>query len=167
MAVLLGRNVDRSHYDFQHRITVVKTPTHPSSIRLLAYWQECQARGGMRMGVDVPSRAIAPLLQDITVAEPVDDWADARMRLAGSAMMVHFGRDVRGLLMSEIFAGAQSDMRLMLDGARSAIARNRPGTVEHIISDDGREVLRQEMTMVPIRAPVGDAGWSLTGTFNF
>jgi hypothetical protein len=167
MAVVLGRNVDRSHYEFQHKITVVKTPTHPSSIRLIAYWQECLARGGMQMGVDVPSRAIASLLQDITVAEPVDDWADARMRLAGSAMMVHFGRDVRGLLMFEIFAGAQNDMRLMLDGARSAIARNRPGTVEHIISDDGREILRQEMTLVPVRAPSGDARWSLTGTFNF
>jgi hypothetical protein len=58
-------------------------------------------------------------------------------------------------------------MRLMLDGARSAIARNRPGTVEHIISDDGREILRQEMTLVPVRAPSGDARWSLTGTFNF
>jgi hypothetical protein len=167
MAVLLGRNVDRSHYDFQHRIMVVKVPVHPSSIRLIAYWQECQARGGMRMGVDVPSRAIAPLLQDITVAEPVDDWRDARMRLAGSAMMAHFGRDVRGLLMSEIFAGEPGDMRLMLDGARSAIARNRPGTVEHIISDNGREVLRQEMTLVPVRSPDGNTGWSLTGTFNF
>src|ERR1700744_5278941 len=99
MAVLLGRNVDRSHYELQHRMTVVKTPTHPSTIRLIAYWQECLARGGMQMGVDVPSRAIASLLQDITVAEPVDDWKDARMRLAGSGMTAHFGRGVRGLLM--------------------------------------------------------------------
>lgn len=167
MAVILGRKVDRSHYEFQHRIERVKTPTHPSSIRLIAYWQECQPRGGMRMGIDVPSRAIASLLQDITVAEPVDDWADARMRLAGSAMTSYFGRDVRGLLMSEIFAGEPGDMRLMLDGARSVIARNRPGTIEHIISDDGREVLRQEMTVVPIKAPDGNTGWSLTGTFNF
>jgi hypothetical protein len=167
MAVVLGRNVDRSHYDFQHHIKIIKVPTHPSSIRLIAYWQECLSRGGMLMGRDVPSRAIASLLQDITVAEPVDDWKDARMRLAGSGMAAHFGRDVRGLLMSKIFAGEQSDMHMLLAGAKSVIARNRPGTVEHIISDDGREVLRQEMTVVPLRSPDDRARWSLTGTFNF
>jgi hypothetical protein len=121
----------------------------------------------MQMGRDIPSRAIASLLQDITVAEPVDDWADARIRLVGSGMMTHFGRDVRGLLMSEISASDKSDTDMLLAGAKWAIARNRPGTVEHIMSDDGREVLRQEMTVVPVRAPKDDARWSLTGTFNF
>jgi hypothetical protein len=167
MGVLLGRKVDSSHYEFEHRMTVVKVPTHPLSIRLIAYWQDCLARGGMQMGRDIPSRAIGSLLQDITVAEPVDDWKDARIRLVGSGMMTHFGRDVRGLLMSEISASSKSDTDMLLAGAKWAIARNCPGTVEHTMFDDAREILRQEMTVVPVRSPDDTARWSLTGTFDF
>jgi hypothetical protein len=167
MSVVLGRSVGRSHYEFEHRMRGINMPTHPHSIRLIAYWQECEARGGMRMGRDMPARAIAPLLKDITVAEPIRDWADARIRLAGSAMAEYFGRDVGGALMSEIFAGELRDREMLLAGARAAIARNRPGIVEQILVDSGHEVLRQELTALPIFAPDGDARWLLTGTFNF
>jgi hypothetical protein len=167
MAVVLGRIVD-SHYDYKHRMTVVKTPVHPATMQLLDYWRECDVRGGLRMGRDVPSRAIALLLKDLCVAEPVDDWADARIRLAGSTMTEYFGRDVSGMLMSQIIGdGRESDFQLMMNGSGYVTAKNKPGTIEHILLNEGRVVLRQEMTAVPIWAPDGDARWVLTGTFNF
>jgi hypothetical protein len=168
MAVVLGRIFDHSHYDLEHRMTVVQTAAHPCSIQLLAYWRECDARGGMRMGRDVPSRAIGSLLKDLCVAEPVDDWADARIRLAGSTMTEYFGRDVSGMLMSQtIKGGRESDFKLMMNGARYATANNKPGTIDHLLLDEGRVALRQEMTAVPIWSPEGDARWLVTGTFNF
>ena len=59
MALALGRSVERSHYELEHRMRGINMPTHPSTIRLIAYWQECEARGGMRMGRDIPARDIA------------------------------------------------------------------------------------------------------------
>lgn len=168
MAVVLGRIVDQSHYELQHRMEVVKEAKHPLSIKLLDYWRECDARGGMRMGRDIPSRAIAPLLKDICVAEPVGDWEDARIRLAGSAMAEYFGRDASGLLMSEIMGeGRENDFQLMMNGARFATTRNKPGTVEQSLLNEDIVVLRQELTAVPIWSPDGDARWLVTGTFNF
>ena len=101
------------------------------------------------------------------MAEPVRDWADARIRLAGSAMAEYFGRDVSGELMSDIVGSEPRDLEMLLAGARTAIARNRPGIVEQILVDNGREILRQELTALPIYAPEGNARWILTSTFNF
>jgi hypothetical protein len=149
-------------------MTPVETPVHPASIQLLAYWRECDARGGMRMGRDIPSRAIGSLLKDICVAEPVGDWADARIRLAGSTMSGYFGHDVSGMLLSQIMEdGREKDFQLMMYGSRSAIAQNRPGSVEQLLLEEGRVVLRQELTVMPIWSPEGDARWLVTGTFNF
>lgn len=167
MAVVLGRKVEQSHVALEHRMRGINMPTHPSTIRLIAYWQDCETRGGMRMGRDMPARAIAAFLPDLTVAEPVGDWADARIRLAGSAMADYFGRDVGGALMSEVVVGEARDREFLLAGARTAIARNRPGIVEQILVDNGREVLRQELTALPLLAPEGDARWILISTFNF
>jgi hypothetical protein len=167
MAIVLGRFVDRSHYDCEHRFRIVAQPVHPSTLLLFAHWQSCEAQGGMRMGRDIPARAIAALMKDLTVAEPVDDWADARLRLVGSGMAAHFGRDVTGALMTEVFAGETGDRDMLLAGVKAVIQQNRPGTVEQTIIDKGREILRQEMTVFPLYAPNGEDRWALTGTFNF
>lgn len=166
-AVVLGRIFDGSHYDLEHRMVAVPTPVHPCSIQLLNYWHECEGRGGMRMGRDIPSRAIGPLLKDLCVSEPIGDWADARIRLAGSSMTEYFGRDVSGMLMSEIHGGSENDWHIMMNGSRFVATRNKPGTVEQTLLDKGRVVLRQEMTVVPIWSPNGDARWLVVGTFNF
>jgi hypothetical protein len=167
MAVVLGQSLDRPHYDYSHRFAMVEAPAHPSTRRLVAYWRDCEARGGMRMGRDIPARAIAPLLQDIVVAEPVGDWDDAYMRLAGFGMAQYFGRDVTSALMSDMLAGKETDLRMLLAGARGAIAQNSPGTVEHLVLDGSQLVVRQEMTALPLYAPDGDARWILVSTFNF
>jgi hypothetical protein len=167
MSVVLGRFVDRSQYDCEHRFNIVKDPVHPSTTALLAHWRACQVNGGMRMGRDIPSRAIATLMKDIIISEPIGDWEDARLRLVGSGMAAHFGRDVTGLRMNEVFAGELSDRGMLLAGAKMCIEQNRPGTVEQIILDNGKEILRQEMTAMPLRAPNGDERWLLTATFNF
>jgi hypothetical protein len=142
-------------------------PAHPSTRRLIAYWQDCEARGGMRMGRDVPARAIASLLQDIIVAEPLGDWDDARMRLAGFGMAQYFGREITGALMSDMLADNRAHLQMLLAGVRNAIAQNLPGTVEHWVYDGTQLVARQEMIALPLFAPDGDTRWILAGTFNF
>jgi hypothetical protein len=167
MAVVLGRIVDRSYYELDHKFRMVETPAHPQTRHLLAYWQACLARGGMRMGRDIPARVLAPLMKHLIVAEPVGDWADARLRLVGSAMSAYFGRDASGALLSDMFAGTHEDLRLLLDGARAAIAFNLSGIAEHNIVDGHTVILRQEMSVMPLYAPRGNTRWVLVGTFNF
>jgi hypothetical protein len=166
MAILPGR-IESARGELEHRIRGINMPTHPSTIRLIAYWQQCEARGGLRMERDIPAPDIAPLMQDIMVAEPVRAWSDARIRLAGSALAQYFGRDVDGALMSDIFAGEPRDGEMLLAEARTAIARSRPGIIEQILVENGREVLRQEVTALPIYAPEGNTRWILTSTFSF
>ncbi len=165
--VLLGRSVHDRQEDYEHRIVPVQAPVHPSSIRLLAYWQNCRDQGGMRMGRDIPARAIAGLLAHAAVAEPVDDWADARLRFVGSGMTPHFGRDVGGALMSDLFGDNRGELAMLLAGTRRAIVSERPGIVDHIVRRDGLEIMHHEMIVLPVRAPQGDAMWALTGTFAF
>jgi hypothetical protein len=167
MAILPGRSIEHAHAGLEHRIRGINMPTHPSTIRLIAYWQDCEGRGGLRMGRDIPAPVIAPLQPDLMVAEPVRGWADARIRLAGAALAEYFGRDVGGALMSDIFADEPRDREMLLAEARAAIARSRPGVVEQILLENGREVLRQEVTALPIYAPEGNDRWILTSTFSF
>ncbi|HEY5339233.1 MAG TPA: PAS domain-containing protein [Rhizomicrobium sp.] len=164
MSVVLGHSLDRSHYGLEHLFKPVEVPLHPSSIRLLAYWQDCEAKGGLRFGRDIPARPIAALLGHIIVSEPIGDWSDARLRLAGFATAEYFGRDVTGSLLSEVVAG---DLQMFLTGARKAIAKRRPGIVEHRLLKEGCEVLRQEMGAFPIFAPDGQTNWMLCSTFDF
>ena len=167
MAVVLGRFVDGWHYEAEHRSRIVAEPVHPSTLLLLNYLRGCEAHGGMRMGHDIPARAIAMLMKDLIVAEPVGDWADVHLRLVGSGMAAHFGRDVTGMRMTEVFAGEMRDRDMLLAGAKRTVEINRPGTVEQIIAKDGKDILRQEMTVLPLRAPNGNARWVLIATFNF
>ncbi|HEY5339235.1 MAG TPA: hypothetical protein VIJ85_13595 [Rhizomicrobium sp.] len=60
MPVVLGNHIDRSFYELDHRFVPVDEPSHPSSRQLIAYWRECEAKGGMRMGAifrRAPSRS--------------------------------------------------------------------------------------------------------------
>ena len=82
-------------------------------------------------------------------------------------MVEYFGRDVDGALLSDTVAGETRDREMLLAGARTAIARNRPGIIEQILVDNGQEVLRQELTALPLLAPEGDARWILISTFSF
>ena len=167
MAGLPRRSIESTHAELEHRIRGINMPTHPSTIRLIAYWQQCEVRGGLRMERDIPAPDIAPLMQDLMVAEPLRHWADARIHLAGSAMAQYFGRDVDGALMSDIFADEPRDREMLLAEARTAIARNRPGIVEQVLFENGRDVLRQEVTVLPVYAPDGKDRWILTSTFSF
>jgi hypothetical protein len=166
--ILLGRSVRDQQHEYEHSLSRVTVPVHPSTIRLCAYWENCQSKGGMRMGRDIPNRAIAPLLRHVTVAEPVGDWTDARLRLAGSGMSTHFGHDPSGRLMSELFVSNTEQLAMLLAGARAALAANTRGVVDHKVMHNGLVAMRNELVVLPVLPPEGDAQlWALVGTFAF
>ncbi|MGZ6009891.1 MAG: hypothetical protein ACXWLO_11455, partial [Rhizomicrobium sp.] len=79
--VVLGKPVLNQSPVYRYIRTVLDTVTHAGAISLVECWRGHEATGGMRMGRDIPSRALAKLLPFILITEPVGDWDDARIRL--------------------------------------------------------------------------------------
>lgn len=167
MPVVLGQHIDQSFHALDHRFETVAMPTHPSAQRLIAYWQNCQAKGGMRLGRDLPARPIAALLGNVIVYEPIGDWDDARIRYAGFGMAKYFGRDVNGLLFSEISAGNRDgSLKQLFSEARDLVREKQPRVRNHILMNEGIELARHQLVMLPILGPEGDRSWILNAAFD-
>ena len=147
--------------------TVLDRLCHPNAQALLQCWREHEANGGMRMGRDIPSRALAKLLPDIIIAEPIGCWDDARIRLAGTALMERFGRDGAGELTRKLYAGDRDGATLLLKLARDAAEIRKPGMIDLRILSDEIEVFHIETVLLPIFAPQGSACWAMVGAFRF
>ena len=165
--VVLGRPV-LSHLPVHRYVrTVLDSPNHPSAQALLEFWRGYETLGGIRMGRDIPSRALAKFLPHIIIAEPQGHWDDARIRLAGTAFMERFGRDVAGELTSRLYAEDQDGAALLLKLARQAAEMRKPGMIDLRIRADEIEVFRIETVLLPIYAPDGTTCWAMVGAFRF
>jgi len=165
--VVLGQPVLNPTPQYRYVRKVCPTANHPRSLELMSCWRELEARDGMRMGRDIPSRALVKLLPHILVTEPVDDWKDARIRLAGTALIERFGRDIAGTLVSETYTQDVDGAALFLKlGARAAHSRE-PGVVDTRIFVDGIEIMHLEIVLLPIYSPDGAGIWNLVGAFRF
>jgi hypothetical protein len=166
-AVVLGQPVLNPSPQYRYVRTVRMAPSHPSSIALMACWRELEAKGGMRMGRDIPSRALVKLLPHILITEPIDNWEDARIRLAGTAMLERFGRDIAGTLVSQIYENDLDGAQLLLHLGRCATESREPGVVDTRIFVDGIEMMHLEIVLMPINSADGSGVWNLVGAFRF
>ena len=87
----------------RHAYTPLVEPKHPHSVQLVQFWQEGEKAGGLVVGRDIPSRPIAAILRNLMICEPIADFSDFRIRHAGIAYITHYGHDVTGKLMSDVF----------------------------------------------------------------
>jgi hypothetical protein len=163
----LGERVHKPSERFTYPKAVIAEPQHPTSKVLIAHWRAYEAKGGMRMGRDVPSRAIATLLPSISICEPLGDWVDGRIRIAGSILTLRFGRDIHGLLVSELYKDDPDGGRILLENARRAQETRRPGLLSTRVCAEEHEVMRFEVVALPIFAADGLTQLSLVGTFRF
>lgn len=153
--------------EFRYPKTVIEAPEHLSSMALIECWRAHEATGGMRMHRDIPSRAIAQFLSNIVVCEPVGDWADGHIRLAGSVLTQRFGREIQGASISELYANDPEGARMLLANARRAQKARKPGLLSTRVCTGQVEVMRFEVVALPIWAPDGATLWSLVGVFRF
>lgn len=128
--VVLGRPVLNRLPAHRYIRKVLDKPNHPNAQALLEFWREHEKSGGVRMGRDIPSRALARYLPNIIIAEPLSQWDDARIRLAGTAFMERFGRDVAGELTSRLYAEDPDGAALLLKLARQAAEIRKPGMID-------------------------------------
>lgn len=119
------------------------------------------------MGRDIPCRAIARFLSNISVCEPVGEWLDGRIRLAGEILAQRFGRDTQGMLISELYQTDRDGGVLLLESARRAQASRQPGLLSARVCRDQFELMRFEVVALPIFGSDGIAELSMVGTFRF
>jgi hypothetical protein len=141
----------------------VHEPSHPQSVRLLAF--QSNKEGGLEIGRDVPSRAISGLLGNLIIYEPLADGADFRVHHAGTAYIAHYGGDVTGKLMSEIFEPAIFQYNRTV--ANGVIRRGVSEIFEANLSQFGITRRRYEIALLPVWARGRTGRWLLCAIFQF
>ncbi|MGN6146982.1 MAG: PAS domain-containing protein, partial [Rhizomicrobium sp.] len=139
------------------------SPTHEQARELLAYWQERMGKGGFVMGRDIPSRQIAHLMKHLIVREPVEGGRDFRNRLVGTVLMERLGRDVTGLLISDVYAPASAPA--FIAALRKVIDTGKPVFLRAEVHGMVDTVRTAEGVLLPMKAPDGAANWTLNGVF--
>ena len=142
--------------------TPLREPVHFGARLLFNHWRVKQAAGGMVVGRDLPVRELTPALRNLILYEPLEGGHDFQVRLAGSANLRRFGRDVTGQRLSEMFEGDAFEWR------RKTLA-NALVTREHVSTDvllkrSRGDSLRFEVLTLPVLNESG-ARWALGGIF--
>jgi len=149
---------------FRDEFTLIPAPRHQGAKKLLAFWNTRPA-GGIVVGRDVPSRAIASLLSHIVVWEPLEDNSDMKVRLAGAALSRRFPGDLKGRTMSDLFPAEQ--FRRTLTESKQVFESGKPLVLDSQVMRGTIEVLHLEVVLLPIRSPDGKRPWLLSGVFYF
>jgi hypothetical protein len=152
--------------DTSHTFAQVFAPEHPSSLQLQTYWLECRAQhGAMRLGRDVPARAVTNLLRDLTVLEPIDGGTDYVFRLAGTGFLKRCGSDIKGRRFSTLYRGHAFTSGVSIMNA--CIREQQPMIYDVRLSTPLVTLRRHESIDLPIRSQDGSADLVLSGTFYF
>lgn len=163
--VVLGKSVHNPSAEFDYPTSLKKAPELASTRGLLDIWRFHEAEGGMQMGRDIPSRALARFLAHITIVEAIDDWADSFVRVAGHALMIRFGQDVTGMRGSVIFAGNEKGHTELCGLSRKAQATREPFFMDSAVVRGGEVLMRMETFHAPIYGPDGSPAWHMGGLF--
>ena len=150
--------------DFRDEYRLVAAANHPKAQQLLAFW-EARPADGIVIGRDVPSRAIANILNNITIYEPVNGGSDLKVRVAGTSIRRRFNREVTGMLMSELFP--PDEFREHLETTLANIKSGTATIVDSHLINGAVEKMHLEVVVLPVFAPDRVSKWVLTGLFYF
>jgi hypothetical protein len=143
--------------------TPIAEPSHFGARLLLEHWWDRQAYGGIVVGRDLPSRALGSILRNLAVYEPVNGGRDWRVRLAGSAFMRRFAREISGLNLSQCVAADQLNEHL--EDIEATVETGRPIMHDVHITQGEKTQVEFETLHLRILAPRGAAAWVLGGVF--
>jgi hypothetical protein len=143
----------------------IPEPVHYGARLLFERWRELQGGDGFVVGRDVPARQLGGILRNLAVFEPLEDCSDFRVRLAGTAFMRRFGRDITGLKLSEIFQDS------VLEGYRAhmtqVVKSGTPLVLDVTLQRGNRTFLHAESLRVPVQSADRTCTWVLSGLFYY
>jgi PAS domain. len=143
---------------------VVDALTHSDAPAAIRFWDN-RPQDGIRIGRDVPSRAIAGLLSRVAVYEPIRDGADFRVHLAGSTLRRRFSRDITGETLSSLYNAA--DLPPRLKTMQDIMRDGEPRLLRIVHRASSVEILRIELLQIPVVAPNGIDPWIMVFALYF
>jgi hypothetical protein len=157
---LVWRDVDFISSDCDEHWMPKEAPSHSGAELAYQNWRDKHDSGGFVVGRDLPSRALAGVLRNLAIYEPVGD--DFRMRVAGTGLVRRYGCEVTGLLLSQLYE-PQAFKR-----QRENMERVQQG--EALFADvrvtrGARLQLHYEALQLPVRSPDLSQAWVLGGFF--
>ena len=161
MAIDLYRSLEGP--EFKRIYRQLTAPLLSPTKLLLAMWDEHRNAGGLVIGQDVPSRTAAPLLRHLIVYEPVGDFADFHVRLAGSGYLSQYGRDVTGMAMSELF-DSETFLHNLRFG-RQVVETQTPLLFLATLTEFEIARWSYELALLPVLAPDRATKWLLVSAF--
>jgi hypothetical protein len=144
-------------------VTEMQNPAHEDAKELFAYWSDCTRASDFVMGRDVPARAITRLTKHLNVIEPVGAGEDFRFRLVGSELTHRIGRNITGMLVSEVYPDIV--VKDFLASLNKVITTGTPVFQSVRVVGLVGEVRRPEVVMVPMKSPDRSATWILHCVF--
>jgi hypothetical protein len=158
----LGRNwCDGDECVFDEIQTPLSEPSHGDACFLLHHWRKTRAH--FRIGREIPQPALAPLLANLVIYEPMHGGLDFRARAAGSALLRRFGYDISGFMLSEVLEQPLFERRRI--ELRASLRHRLPYVVDVQIAARGVVALHFEQIVLPVLAPDGATPWILSGLF--
>ena len=131
---------------------------------LLSRWLERDAADGFTIGRDLPSRAFRMVLRNLALFEPCDEGVHYRVRLAGSAFMRRYDRDISGLQLSDFVA--PSDIEARAADLDEVILRGEPLIETARVIKGEKTYLTFESLQLRVHAPDRCTFWVLAGMFH-
>jgi hypothetical protein len=151
--------------EYERTYTPIAEPSNPDTITLLNDWKKADANGGFVVGRDVPSRALATILRDLILFEPVPDNLNFRVRLAGTVCIGHYGMDITGKLMSELFDAPTFEFNVR--SGWKVIQTAKPSLFAAELTRLGIVLHHYEIALLPVWSPDRSNRWLLCGVFRF
>jgi hypothetical protein len=158
---LVWGEVDSRAPDYRESSVSIERPVHPGAHLALSIWRAQE--DGLVVGRDIPSRKISSVLRNLAIYEPLDDGADFRVRVAGTAFYRRFGRDITGGRMSDMFD--PHDFAQKRNSILETLETGEPQFFEVERAQGSRRSVRFELLLLPILAPDRLTDWALTGLF--
>jgi hypothetical protein len=144
-------------------VSEMDAPTHEGAKELFAYWSDCCRTGDFVMGQHVPARAITRLMKNLNVMEPVGSGEDFRFRLVGSELNHRIGRDITGMLVSEVYP--EVVVKGFLSSLNKVVTTGVPVFQAVRVTGHLGDVRRPEVVMVPMKSPDRTQTWILHCVF--
>jgi hypothetical protein len=159
---LIWGDVDPFARDFEEVCAPLSAPVHFGARLLFNHWSAKQEKGGMIVGRDVPARALGPALRNLILYEPISGGSNFHVRLAGSALLRRFGRDVTGLNLSDIYEGPSFERHR--GEMANMILDRRPFSMDVALKKSRGDSLHFEVLGLTVLHESG-ARWALVGIF--
>ncbi len=142
---------------------VRSAPSHPKAVAFLDTWRAHAHERDLVISKDLPSRPFARFLDNLMIAEPIENDTDFRIRLAGSSLRQRYQREVSGERFSALFSPLIAEENIAR--LRKVQRTGTPSILSAAIIIDDAPRVQYEVILLRVLAPDETTMWNIVGIF--